>query len=461
MVDFFASNLWDLLAEEQNLEAFRKTVDSCMWQQQPQETSPFHVAWAAHAMLENIDSELSWKQRLSCLLVMESVASIEKEMERSPFFPLLVQHTLALLQQCMSGKGGSLSESEQVCLLDLVESLIPAILGTDVCNALNDILKNDKPITDQMVRQVGEKLEQVMTTANNDDSYVSPLVMAESEGEQRELKRLLEKGALETVAQSQLVAPLSSVTPQFGRPLPPPLLPLQGYDDSDAQQQEDPEWMEYLQSELIWLTPTNLRLMLLPEDGDGDAAFEIYQHVLSLLSTQAFETPLSPDAQRKVLNALSSSAKDDETAEESAAMQLIKECGLTPQNLAKLVEHNPLVANECLLRILCTSPDPVKNEYLSALVGMDMSLQSMEVVNRLATYVPKAANAEPILHPEYIHLYISNCIASCENIQDRHAQNRLVRLVCVFLQSLIRNQIVNVDVSAQKKNVRILCVRTM
>jgi hypothetical protein len=60
---------------------------------------------------------------------------------------------------------------------------------------------------------------------------------------------------------------------------------------------------------------------------------------------------------------------------------------------------------------------------------MDMSLQSMEVVNSLAMRVlphNKANNEEPILHPEYIHLYISNCIASCENIQDRHAQNRLV-----------------------------------
>ena len=293
-----------------------------------------------------------------------------------------------------------------------------------------------------MLNQVEERLATWTTAPESDDSYVSPLVMAESEGEQRELKCLLEKGPLPTVAQSELMAPLASVTPQFCRPLPPPLLPLSGYDDT-TNMEDDPEWMEYLQSELIWLTPTNLRLMLLPQGDDDTSADDLYQQVLTLLSTQAFESPLSPDAQRIVLEAI----KDDDGSEEPVSTRLIQDCGLTPQNLARLVEHNPLVANECLTRILTTCPEPVKNEYLSALVGMDMSLQSMEVVNRLATQVP--VGDEPILHPEYIHLYISNCIASCENIQDRNAQNRLVRLVCVFLQSLIRNEIVSVDVSVE------------
>jgi CCR4-NOT transcription complex subunit 11 len=284
----------------------------------------------------------------------------------------------------------------------------------------------------------------------------------------------------------------ASVPIPFSRPLPPPSLPLLGYEDDDGEYTDDEDGegtqgLEYMHTDMLWCTPISCRLMLIPTDNDenhdsDNINQELYQEILTILQNHAFGKPLLPNERRIVIDYLSSkngsniapsstsvsaAAKSAKAIEQS--LQLLQECGLTPQTLPQLVEHNPLIAHECLLLILQYMPDDkMKNEYLSSLVGMDMSLHSMEVMNRLAMYnhnmistsSTKSSSShtdhgehnnagedvlakKPLLHPEYIHLFIGSCIASCENMQpDRNVQNRLVRLVCVFIQSLLRNCIV-------------------
>ncbi|KAG0099235.1 hypothetical protein BGZ93_008476, partial [Podila epicladia] len=127
--------------------------------------------------------------------------------------------------------------------------------------------------------------------------------------------------------------------------------------------------------------------------------------------------------------------------------------------LPGIVDNNPTIAFNLLLHLIQMSldldtkgsgkpqngksgkpdsPEPsIVSGYLDTMThSKRLTLHSLEVVNRLT--------GATTLSPQFLHAYIENAIRCCEMVDDKVGQARVVRMLCVFLQSLLRNDVITI-----------------
>lgn len=194
---------------------------------------------------------------------------------------------------------------------------------------------------------------------------------------------------------------LEEFAPEFVRP-PPPFLPI----GTECH-------------ELRWIDPETLHEVIWDPDMGmkGERGSEIREVI-----ARALKSPVQEAEQKMVVAGLEKDPK------------LVHMCGLTPQKLPDLVQNNSQLATEILLKLVSSNQMP---QYLEALVNMEVNMHSMEVVSRLTDSVELPA--------EVLHTYISHCIRSCENIQDKYDQIRMVRFVCVFLKRIMKSNVIDAN----------------
>ncbi|KAG5451223.1 CCR4-NOT transcription complex subunit 11 [Clonorchis sinensis] len=170
--------------------------------------------------------------------------------------------------------------------------------------------------------------------------------------------------------------------------------------------------------ELIWLNPPTIVHDFHWDVGDEQAT-PITE--LRTLLNKAMNSTLQQSDQQTIVQMISENPN------------LVHSLGINVENLPNLVNRNPVIAIE-ILAVLVDSPKA--EEFYDALVSMEVTVDSLEVVNRLATRVS--------LPKEFIQSYISRCMTYCQSLQDKSTQQRNVRIVCVLIQSFIRNKILDI-----------------
>ncbi|GAU99458.1 hypothetical protein RvY_10459 [Ramazzottius varieornatus] len=214
--------------------------------------------------------------------------------------------------------------------------------------------------------------------------------------------------AAEALGSGQKPQPDLAFLPELMRPIPP-VMPLSN-------------------QELVWLNPRmvdELKLHLDPSIFIPSKWLSVSQ-----LLQKSVRTPLHMEEQ----NTLMGMYEKDETL-------LLGGAVMTIEDILGIVEHNPIVATEIFKRVHKISENSLKKtrfkRYLYAFLETNVSVHTMDVINRL--------HEAKIVPADFLPLYVSYALRKCDSGASTESayNHRLIRLVCVFLQSAVRNKTLN------------------
>ncbi|KAJ6251760.1 ccr4-not transcription complex subunit 11 [Anaeramoeba flamelloides] len=194
-----------------------------------------------------------------------------------------------------------------------------------------------------------------------------------------------------------------------------------------------PSILQILDNELIWIDYEDETLLPIWDQTITNVKSNNDQ--FKNLMKKAFTSQLSQLEQQQIILRLENEPK------------LLGEGVITPNNFQDLVEKNPIISFEILKRF---SEDEEKiNIYLESFIKTNVTLHSMEVINKLS-------GARKKLNKDFLNRFVSNCISSCSEITDKYVQGRHVRLVCAFIRSLMNNS--QLDVKNVFSKLQSFCV---
>ncbi|VUZ51323.1 unnamed protein product [Hymenolepis diminuta] len=237
--------------------------------------------------------------------------------------------------------------------------------------------------------------------------------------------------SLSTEQYVQAMVENSEVLLSLRKPLHPELIRLQPPPMPTPQIGTAENSLEVPTEEFVWLNPPTLSHEFHWDSTMGSSQsapkLEIQQ-----LASLSLTVSLTVAQREELIRAI----KDD-----------CKSVSFSPENFSSLVSENPTIATEYLISI--QSEDEL-DLFLAALLEMDLNVGLLEVINQTSSRIK--------LPNKFVLNCIPHVLTKCQSIEDKNAQMRIARLVCLFTMSWLRNKTLNINKSSIFAEIESFCL---